>query len=494
AMLFLTIFVMLAGAFSYWFRGWSITIFIVLVIVVNLLVRFEVITKKYYAFGLDYDSEPIEYSLATIEAHNTEEHVKEDILQTIKILDNWKNKFQSGEKPKIVFVSASGGGQRAALWTINALQKIDSATQGNFMESTILITGASGGLIGASYYRDLLLLHKENKELNLKNPQYLDNIAKDNLNPIIFNLLVNDFFMGFQKFEYQGKFYTKDRGYAFEQQLNKNTEGVMDRAISAYRIPEIENKIPMMILAPTIMNDGRKLYISPQHISYMNSSFMSEQIIKTEEVKGIEFLSYFKDHGAEDLRMLSALRMSATFPYITPNITLPSNPRMEIMDAGVTDNFGISDGVKFLHTFREWIEDNTSGVIFVSIRDSQKNQPVEPEKRESMFQKMFSPLNGLYSNFERIQDINNDTKLEMAQTWFKKPIYRITMEYNSANNQVIKDRASLNWRLTTREKKSIISNIYSSKNQIEIEKIVKHLQKNKLKGAEELNPETRIEE
>ena len=57
----------------------------------------------------------------------------------------------------MVFLCASGGGKRAALWTLTALQTADSLTGEHLWKNSILITGASGGLIGASYFRELKL-------------------------------------------------------------------------------------------------------------------------------------------------------------------------------------------------------------------------------------------------------------------------------------------------------------------------------------------------
>jgi hypothetical protein len=77
--------------------------------------------------------------------------------------------------------------------------------------------------------------------------------------------------------------------------------------------------------------------------------------------------------------------MSATFPYITPTVTLPSYPEMEIMDAGLADNFGFTDAIKFLHVFKDWIAENTSGVILVSIRDSKKELEIEKKIRTAYY-------------------------------------------------------------------------------------------------------------
>ena len=88
-----------------------------------------------------------------------------------------------------------------------------------------------------------------------------------------------------------------------------------------------------------------------------------------------------------------------------------------------------------------------------------------------MFQKLFSPISGFYKNFENIQDINNDTQIEQLSTWFNGEIDIVSLEYNSANNDELKERASLNWRLTEREKKSIITNIDSDRNVRELEQL-----------------------
>jgi len=472
ALLFLTIFVMFAGAFSYWFGNWSGTAAVVLIIVLNFLVKENVFNSQYEAFGLNYNKAPVAYNLSSIKDSNRETYRKHDFNQTLKILQNWRAKFD--HKPKMVFLCTSGGGQRAALWTLNVLQKADSITKGHLLQHTALITGASGGLIGASYYRELLYRKHLGQPVDLYSRKHLDQIASDNLNAIIFSMLMNDMFVGFQNFEYNGFDYRKDRGYAFEQQLNKNTDFILDKPLAAYREPEQKATIPMLIMAPTIINDGRKLYISPQHVSYLMNT--PDSVYHDDKINAIDFLRYFESHGSENLRFLSGLRMSATFPYITPNITLPSDPPIEIMDAGITDNFGISDAVRFLYAFNDWIAENTSEVIIVSIRDSEKDGPIQKETNLSLFERFTLPISSIYQNFESLQDITNDNKIEFARAWFKGKISRIDIQYIPRENNMLNlpesdslrmentKRASLSWRLTSREKQSLIDNIYTDNN------------------------------
>jgi hypothetical protein len=473
-LLLFIILVMISGALSYWSRGWSFTIIVALLLIFNYAVKFDFINSRNEAFGLNYKTEKADYSLQTINNLSPNHVIRNDKQEVLAILNAWKAK-QKEEKPKIIFVTVSGGGQRSALWTLNTLQTLDKRLQGKLFANTVLITGASGGLIGASYFREIYLRKLRGENIDLYDKKYLTNISKDNLNPVIFSMVVSNPLIGFQKYEYAGYKYVKDRGYAFEQQINKNMEGFLDKTLSAYRIPEKTAEIPLLIMSPIIINDGRKLYISAQPISFMTTVDTLERSAVGEKVKGIEFSRFFKNQNADSLRYLSALRMSATFPYITPNINLPSNPPMEIMDAGLADNYGVSDAVKFISEFKEWINENTSRVIILSIRDTEKDTEIEKNVRRSFFTSLFSPIGSLYTNWDNLQDINNDNSIELLKDIVPN-LHRIDFEYRTKttpfelfdkNSGEIREKAqqsedrkvSLSWRLTATEKDNILKNV-----------------------------------
>lgn len=480
-MIFLTIFVMLSGAFSYWFGGWSATTSLILFLILNHLVGEDFFTKKYEAFGLDYGTQPAEYSIKTLQHQLDSTAIETDRKTVLLQLTNWRKKF-GDKKPKMVFICTSGGGKRASLWTLNALQTIDSLSHGRLMESSVLITGASGGLIGASYFRELKLREKLGETIHPYSHIHRQKISSDNLNPLIFSLLANDLFVGFTKFEYAGKAYQRDRAFTFEQQLNQITEGLMDKPITAYAQPEMDGLVPMVLLTPTVVNDGRKVYIASRPVSFMNAELMNMPDYPQRKVSGIDFHRFFKDQDAKDLRFLSALRMSATFPYITPNTTLPTDPPIQIMDAGISDNFGMSDAVRFLYSFNEWVSENTSGVIFISIRDSPKLGTITAKKGQTLIDDMTQPISSVYNNFENFQDITSDLLLGQAYSWMHVPIHRIDIQYQAESYVPIlqkmdsirqnSTRASLSWRLTTREKDGVVRNIYSKQNQTEIDKLI----------------------
>ena len=466
SLLFFTMLIILIGAVSYWFRGWGVCFIIGIFFLVNFSIKEGHIGKQHEATGLNYSKKPVSFSLEQLRSINTPTEYFEDVHRETHTLENWR-KNQPEDKPKIVFICSSGGGQRAALWTLHALQNADSAVDGQLMKKSVLITGASGGMIGAAYFRENYLRSLEIKD-SVSGRQNLDNIARDNLNTVIFSLLVNDAFLKFRKYEYEGKSYAMDRGYAFERNLSDNLDNVLDKKVADYSTQEQAAIIPTMVLSPTIANDGRKLYITARPFSFMS---IGETARDSSKFRGIDFLRLFADHGSKDLDFMTALRMSASFPYITPTISLPSRPRMEIMDAGISDNFGISDAVRFLYVFRNWIEENTSGVVMLVIRDTDPNEEIGGRPTPSIIDRLTYPIASVYNNMGRMQDRSNDVRIEQASEWFDAPLDIVELVYGSNKGSSDQKRASLSWHLTTREKHDIIEKIKTEENRRALNKL-----------------------
>ncbi len=84
-------------------------------------------------------------------------------------------------------------------------------------------------------------------------------------------------------------------------------------------------------------------------------------------------------------------------------------------------------------------------------------------------------------NFENFQDITSDLLIGYSSSWFKNTIDRVDIEYQTGSyvpilqqmDSIRKNnaRASLSWRLTTREKQSLIENMNSEKNQEAVQRL-----------------------
>jgi hypothetical protein len=476
--LLLAILVMLVGAVSFWLRKWATVTVISLIFLVNYFSNFSFLNRPHEAFGINYNVKPELYNLQRLDQLLHPDTVKKDHNHTIQILNKWKAKFPDEEKPKLVMVAASGGGQRAALWTLHVLQSIYKIHDGDIIKHSELFTGASGGVLGEAFFREIYLRSQTDSNFDPIDPKYLDQISADNLNPIIFTLLVNDLLIRNQYFEYRGYRHLKDRGFAFENQLNLNTNGILDKPIEAYKEPEKTASIPILPVTSLITNDGRKLVISPNSMSYLGTSVMGKSGAD-EKRQSIDFIRFFQGHDPGNLRFLSALRMSATFPFITPNIQLPSIPQMETMDTGLSDNFGIQDALRFMYVFQKWISENTSGVVLITIRDSEKSTEIPPTTPPKIFEKIFTPLKNIYSNWDNIQTIQNEVLFNYMNESMPFDLEKVEFEYAPEKvqaeelsvSQETMQRASLNWRLTAREKKSILASIYTQRNQRSLKRL-----------------------
>ncbi len=461
-----TILLMLTSAMHTMLRQWSPTFFIGIFILLYVFSKHDLIDPHSPVFGINYDTIPATYNYETLDSlQNDFVNYQEDYKHTTYILNNWKKKNrnprQKWKKPKMVLICANGGGLRSALWTFCSLQYADSILQGELLSHTQLITGSSGGMIGSAYLRELYAMSQSDTITYMHSPTYADSIAQDMLNPIAFTLAINDLFIRFQKITDKGRSYTKDRGYALEKQLNANTNQILNKRLKDYYEPEKQALIPMMVFTPIIINDGRTLYISPQPVSYLTQKHKEHGLELTTNTDGVEFRRFFKNQDADELWFSSALRMSATFPYISPVITLPSEPKIDVMDAGLKDNYGAFTAIKFLYTFRNWISKNTSGVVIIQVRDSHKIFPIEDNPGHSLIHLITRPLGNVYNNIFNMQDYNNDEFLRHTNRWLDAPIEVVDLQLRNEGA----DNISLSWHLTTDEKRRIRSSLYLPENQ-----------------------------
>jgi hypothetical protein len=472
-LLLFTMYLMLNSAVYNWLRGWSTTVFFMILLVINSIFAWSIFNVSTGAYGLNYKTEKARYTRQTLQKfESNKKYLDADMLSTIEILNNWRvknsvNSIEQQRKPKLIIINASGGGLRSALWTFYSLQYADSLLKGELLKHTELITGASGGMLGAAYLRELMLRKYDHKIRTINRQSYIDNIAKDVLNPVVFAMTVNDLFLRIEDVKIGGKKYKKDRAYALESKINQNTNFILDKKLMDYALPEKEAKIPMMIFTPSIINDGKKLFISSQPISYMAQSNESDKINKHNLVEGIEFRRFFKDQDADSLLFTSAIRMSATFPFVSPVVSLPSNPVIDVVDAGGRDNYGVETSLKFLYTFRNWISTNTSGVIILQIRDRRKQKADEPTSNPTLMQSITAPAQSLYDNLFSVQDLNQNALLNYAGLWFDGKIDVVDFELRNE----LPDKISLSWHLTKKEKKKVMESIQLPENQLAFKRL-----------------------
>lgn len=455
----------LIGAITFWFRQWSGFIIVTLIVLVNLFTGWGFFNYRNRAYGIDYQVEKrAEYSYPVLEKIASPENQAEDRFSTEKILNNWlaKNRTPDNPKPKMVFLCVSGGGMRAALWTMQTLQKADEATGGKLLRQSMLVTGASGGMLGAAFVREAMLRQKHGAALSPQDTTLMDDMGRDLLNPVSFAVVSNDLFFPISSFNRGGFTYRKDRGYLFERQLNENCRGFFSKNLADYREPEAKAEIPMMIFSPYVLNDARRLLISPQGVSYLMRPQGKSRVAKQLEVDGVDFRKLFEHQQADSLAYTSALRMNCTYPFILPNVWLPTKPGIEAMDAGLRDNYGMGLAIRFVHVFKDWIAENTGGVVMVQIRCWDKVTPIVASDDKGILDNVFTPANAA-AKMTDIQDFEQDNALSLLTDAVEDThIQLLRFHYHPVHKN---REASLSFHLSKREKIDIKESFYSPDNQ-----------------------------
>ena len=311
-----------------------------------------------------------------------------------KLLDRWSESFKApgarsgaDKKPVLVVVATSGGALRAAVWTEVVLDYLDDELD-DFHHHVRLISGASGGMLGAARY-----VTAHCYETQMPGSKNGPTQPPDYLTPIAWQIAFRDFFPN-SLFPWS----THNRGDALEEAWIKVDSGI-SHTFSDIRPKEEAGLIPSLVFSPMLVEDGRRLLISnlPLHdlavidgeallhedIERLGEQYWRDnpQLARTgpphafdleypelASVPAVEFFRLFSDSSRDKLTLANAVRMSATFPYITSSVCLPTSPPRHVVDAGYYDNYGVNLAAAWIASHRKWITSHTNGVLVIQTR------------------------------------------------------------------------------------------------------------------------------
>ena len=351
---------------------------------------------KYYFDGIQkrggtsyYDKKNIVDFEKSIES----EVVPRGLVDPVASLRNWKSRIQQ-EKPKLVILTTSGGAYRAAFWTGIILDQLrekskPSGQLENLTDHIKLVTGASGGMVGAAYFvanrnrngdgpqSIVEMLERDiggtgqidySKKISEHIQEAVAPIPRDSLSPIVRQLVQRDLSHILLPFRQRN-----DRGRVLEKQWKS-----IDLTFRDLRRGERQGWRPSIILSPMLVETGQPMWISNLSLdkirtqkSYRRALIQSTNKPEKGDLKqsAVEFFRLFPG-SQRTFRLNTAVRMSASFAYISPTVELPTKPAMRVADAGYYDNYGVSVALAYLKDKRiiDWITNNTSGVILIQVR------------------------------------------------------------------------------------------------------------------------------
>jgi hypothetical protein len=164
--------------------------------------------------------------------------------------------------------------------------------------------------------------------------------------------------------------------------------------------------------------------------------------------------------------------MNATFPYVLPNVWLPSLPVIDVMDAGLRDNFGQETSLRFIENFKDWLTQNTGGILILQMRDRTKDNWQQPFESVGMTDVLVKPATMLQHNWYKLQDYSETEKYSYMHDELDSVLHRITFMYVPEKEE---QGAALNFHLTAREKRDIMLSFKNNFNQDAMKKVLELL-------------------
>jgi hypothetical protein len=277
-----------------------------------------------------------------------------DRLLDLEALEAWKKRV--GEHQPLVVVVTSGGASRSALWTVDVLDALTRRIPG-FMSHVRVVTGASGGMVGAAHYVSAI-------DADRPAPPIEDvraGVVADSLTGVARALILPGV----------------ERGRALELAWESSTEhrlAQLSRPFVALTAGERAGWRPSLVFAPMMVEDGRRLIISNLDLTALTTSLApASECLGATPCQSRSAVELFAcpGEGLDRLRISTVARMNATFPWVTSAALLPSQPPRRVVDAGYYDNFGVDIASLWIRTNASWLRENTSGVLLVQIRDGQ---------------------------------------------------------------------------------------------------------------------------
>lgn len=521
------VFILLTQLYGYWSCHVQLGTLTLAVIVVGLVVWnaasvFPEVAYKDRFPGLDeYYDHPNRVRLAELDTDGRPPGVRglpdsRELLQDADILAAIDTRWQQQSKqpdtrPKIVLVAVSGGGIRSATWTTLMLEKLEQEmpagvpNRAAFRNHIRLITGASGGMVGGTLYtadfdRDwsdrgtpAALLADKDIGLGL-----LSGIAANqSLLPTIQTAVMRDFSLNLllppgvpasydrgRSLEDKWALNARDRGYGPTGKTAAELAAIrasgkrlspFNRTFADLYEHERQGLRPSLIYSPMLVEDSRRLLISNLDLGRL--AVATGPVVHTPDEgvsrvdgqysrSGLEFFKLFPKAHTQ-FQVGTAARMSATFPVISPAVSLPTVPPRRVVDAGYFDNYGVDLAAMWLLQNRAALREHVGGVALVEIRAFPlQNRGLafeagDPAQREAggiladAMATVSTPLRAVLRARGNAAYHRNNELLAALDYAFNTSVPKDQLVFRRFVFELDTD-AALNWYLSTEEKKRIV--------------------------------------
>jgi len=346
---------------------------------------------------------------------------------------------------RLILAAANGGGIQAGAWAAQVLAGLQRDCGEKFAASLRMISSVSGGSVGNACFVGWLA-----DPAGTKPPD--EAASESSLDEVAWGLAWPDFIRAL--FPWISRRLI-GRGRALEIAWSRNIilqlghPSPLDAAMSNWNDRVAHGQLPAVVMNGTIAETGERLLMATTHIQHPGRARVDAADLHV--ING----------QPRDIAAVTAARLSATFPYVTPASRSDApGPRPHIVDGGYYDNYGMS-------TLVEWLDEalTTAGAAIDSVLVIQiHGAPVGNESalaanpkeitNRGWFYQAIVPLLTLDAVRSSGQIAHNDIELSLLrQKWAAKrnlPIHSMVFEFPNED-------APLSWHLTHTEIEAIRS-------------------------------------
>ena len=294
---------------------------------------------------------------------------------------------------RVTIVATAGGGIQAAAWTAQVLTGLERQfrTSGPdkpvpFADSIALISGVSGGAAGTLFFANGYADDPAHPGFTVPDNKLDDIVAaaeKPSLDDIAWAIVNADFWRIFAPyFKLRGNRLI-DRGQALEE--GWRTRENIQATLADWREGVEQGRRPSVIFNATLAESGEPLLLATTDI-------------RRSQVSGLAQRTFSELYSNSDLRLVTAVRLAATYPFVTPaSRALDSTTEYHVVDGGYYDNYGVSSALEWLRDGLSSIPvDRTPDILIIQIRSFPSGGPPKG-KGEGWFYQTWAPLTALMS-------------------------------------------------------------------------------------------------
>ena len=235
----------------------------------------------------------------------------------------------ASKSQRIILVAANGGGIQAAAWTAQVLAGLKQEFGSIFTDSLRLISSVSGGSLGAAYF-----------VYSLSDPELARDPAEaatlSSLDEVAWGLAWTDLFRAVLPWLFgriMGRGRALEKAWCLNSAENKSRGSRMDWPLSDWNNHVANGTLPAVILNATVAETGERLLLATTRLDRDHSTGRAR----------LDAADLHRVNGEDlDVAVVTAARLSASFPYVTPAARSDApGPHPHIVDGGYFDNYGM---------------------------------------------------------------------------------------------------------------------------------------------------------